>query len=373
MANTNGRHKGSTGVVEDNLQTESLGTVKKTANRRATLAQNTKPPALVKTKKPQPEKSKASKDNGKDAGKMTPTAPLAEAGRALLYEQYQKLRRAEPAAREGNDPEGVHQMRVATRRLRAMLKVMEETVYDPTVTAKLRRQLRGLANALGEVRDTDVFLGHLAKHEAGLNEEGRAGMLPLRQTLERRRENARVRMLEELDASSTAKHLDKLEKFVTTEGAGVQLPKVEEHEVAPSLVRHFAGSTILRRYEEVLAYETAVNAQTPLEMMHRLRVTCKRLRYTLEFFMDALPPSAKELHEQLVAVQDDLGDLNDNQVASEMSHSILNKHADNLVMQMYESQRISDIVRLREDFAGKWAILSSPDYRRKLAEAVGSL
>jgi triphosphatase len=371
MANTNGRHKGSAGVVEDSLRADAEVKATQTKTRRMPPVEPVKPATLVKTKKTQAEKPAKAKD--KEPGKMTATAPLAEAGRALLHEQYQKLRRAEPAAREGNDPEGVHQMRVATRRLRAMLKVLEETVYDPAVTAKLRRQLRGLANALGEVRDTDVFLEHLAKHEAGLNEDGRAGMLPLRQTLERRRENARVRMLEELDDSRTARHLEKLEKFVTTEGAGVQLPKVEEHEIAPSLVRHFAASTILRRYEEVLAYETGVNAQMPLETMHRLRVTCKRLRYTLEFFMDALPASAKELHEQLVAVQDDLGELNDNQVASQMSHNILNKHADNLVMQMYESQRISDIVRLREDFAAKWAILSGADYRRKLSEAVGSL
>src|SRR5690349_13813387 len=94
---------------------------------------------------------------------------MAEAGRGFLHHQLVKLRKAEPVAREGIDPEGVHDMRVATRRLRAALQLLGETVYDTQITGRYRKRLRRLANALGETRDTDVFLEHLKDYIAPLS------------------------------------------------------------------------------------------------------------------------------------------------------------------------------------------------------------
>ena len=57
----------------------------------------------------------------------------------------------------------------------------------------------------------------------------------------------------------------------------------DDHRV---LVRHFAASVLLRRYESVLAYEVVVPA--PVDVLHRLRVAIKKLRYAVDFFADVL-------------------------------------------------------------------------------------
>ncbi|HEX2916572.1 MAG TPA: CHAD domain-containing protein [Chloroflexia bacterium] len=334
----------------------------------------------VETQASEPESESAAPQHSDQEDHVVPMsgdAPLAEAGRGFLYHQYHKLRKAEPVAREGSDPEGVHDMRVATRRLRAGLQILEGTVYRPKKAERFRRQLRALANALGDTRDTDVFIQHLEKYAENLSEAERAGLEPLFSQLHERRRHSGKAMLKTLDSPKTEKLFDKLKTFVTTEGAGVLEDRAGKNEVAPSLVRHFAGSAIWQRYEEVLAYETEVkptsSVSAPVATLHRLRVACKHLRYTLEFFEDALPPEASELHDQLVEVQDDLGELHDNQVALEMATPLIKADKDNQVLKAYRDSREEEMEKLYADFAQKWQVLAGTEFRRKLAAAIAGI
>jgi inorganic triphosphatase YgiF len=68
---------------------------------------------------------------------MAADAPLAEAARAVLARHLRKLRSALQVARQGEDPEGVHQARVATRRLRAVLAELGGIVYEPRRVQRL--------------------------------------------------------------------------------------------------------------------------------------------------------------------------------------------------------------------------------------------
>lgn len=299
---------------------------------------------------------------------------MAEAGRGFLHHQLLKLRKAEPVAREGIDPEGVHDMRVATRRLRATLKLLGETVYDPETTDRYRKGLRRLANSLGATRDTDVFLEHLKEYIAALPEADQAGLDPLRRELVHRHHKSRNTMLKALDSVKTEKLLRKLEQFVLSPGRGVVAEDKDDNEVAPSLVRHFATSATWRRYEEVLAYETVVGPQTPIAVLHRLRIACKRLRYTLEFFEDALPATSfKSLHDQLVRVQDELGILHDHQVASDLSESLLRDNPDDQPLQTYHNSRLAEIERIKTEFPGHWQTLTGSAYRKQLATSLATM
>src|SRR5262249_25814303 len=85
---------------------------------------------------------------------------IAEAARRQLRRFFDKLLAREDAVRDGEDIEDVHQMRVATRRIRASLQVVEG-VYDRQLIRRFRRGLRRVARSLGLVRDGDVFLEHL--------------------------------------------------------------------------------------------------------------------------------------------------------------------------------------------------------------------
>ena len=299
---------------------------------------------------------------------------MAEAGRGFLHQQLLKLRKAEPVAREGIDPEGVHDMRVATRRLRAALKLLGETVYDPQITDRYRKGLRRLANSLGETRDTDVFLEHLKEYIAALPEADQAGLDPLRRELVHRHHKSRNTMLKALDSAKIEKLLRKLEHFVYTPGRGLAPDDKDDNEASPSLVRHFAASATWRRYEEVLAYETVIGPQTQIAVLHRLRVACKRLRYTLEFFEDALPATSfKSLHDQLVKVQDALGILHDHQVASDLSESLLRDNPDDQPLLTYHNSRLAEMERIKNEFPGLWQTLTGPTYRKQLATGLATM
>ena len=81
--------------------------------------------------------------------------------RARLREQAEQLLAHDPGTRLGTDPEELHQLRVATRRLRAFLRAGRD-LLDPEASEPLRAELRWLGSALGPVRDLDVLIEHLA-------------------------------------------------------------------------------------------------------------------------------------------------------------------------------------------------------------------
>jgi CHAD domain-containing protein len=83
--------------------------------------------------------------------------------RDALDASVQRLLVADPVARVGDDPEGVHQARVATRRLRSDLRTFGP-LLDPAWVTPLRDELRWLGGELGVAREAEVLLGHLRDH-----------------------------------------------------------------------------------------------------------------------------------------------------------------------------------------------------------------
>ncbi|MBA3470453.1 MAG: CHAD domain-containing protein [Herpetosiphonaceae bacterium] len=303
---------------------------------------------------------------------MSATASLAEAGRTVLAQHLQKLHTAWPIARAGEDPEGVHQMRVATRRLRAVLAALAETVYDPAEVRKLRRGLRIWATTLGEVRDPDVFLAALDSAATQLPPESAAELAPLRTVLIERRERGRKALLDLLDSKKTAAFAERLDDFVLTEGAGVRESTAEEAEQERTLVRHWAGTLLWSHYERVRAYEVGLGAAA-FVTLHHLRIEIKHLRYTLELFRDALGDEAAALHKLLVAAQDHLGSIQDAQVAIDLVDLVLLEHPDSTLLHTYRAQRVTErdhLAASASDVVGQ--IIGLP-FRRRLASLISKL
>ncbi len=299
---------------------------------------------------------------------MRPDAIFAEAGRGVLLGYLKKLRKYLPEAVAG-DTEAVHNARVATRRLRAGLKVMEETVYEPEKIEKFRRKLRKIANSLSESRDSDVLLEHLDKYIASLPGEKLLGLDTFRQNIADKGEAEQRHMHKALDEKKTEKLLGKLEDFLSNSVGNLRHLTSSQNEAAPTLVRHFSGSIIWRRYEEVLAYETRLPA--PPAVLHRLRVACKHLRYTLEFFQDGLPGPSKALVQQITEAQDYLGKLQDHQVALEKIEQLEKDQPENAALQEYGKTREAERDQLLTNFtSGIWPNLNGADFRHKLATAL---
>lgn len=318
------------------------------------------------------------KANGNDRpeSRLSGATPMAEAGRNYIAGQLKKLQEAEPTARDGKDRKGVHDMRVATRRLRENLRLLGEAGFDPAETAALRKKLKPLTATLGKTRDTDVFLEHLDTYDAQLPVDQRAGLEPLRKALQKRYKRSHKALLKLLDDPKTGKLWDRLDRFSSDDKISLDTSNRDPAAIGPSLVRHFAGSLIWQRYEAVLAYDTVVTPETPQETLHQLRMTFKRLRYTLEFFEEALSPAAKNLHQQLVVAQDDLGALHDDYTANAYlaKTGLDGKTPDpDQALLAYRDSREADSLKLRGSFWQKWRLLSGPKYKRQLAAEIAGL
>src|SRR5215475_5387007 len=98
----------------------------------------------------------------------SPDTPF-EALQSLLREQLHEIERNDPGTRLGRDPESLHDMRVAVRRLRAILRAGGKLVATDTV--ELVARLKELGRVLGEVRDLDVLIEHLESEASELGEE----------------------------------------------------------------------------------------------------------------------------------------------------------------------------------------------------------
>lgn len=244
-----------------------------------------------------------------DAPPFSGMESLALAGRQAMAKHVSKLYAHLPGVISGDDPHDIHQMRVATRRLRASL-ASTAPAYRARLVDKLYQRLRKLARALGAVRDRDVLLIRLRRDASHQDEQGQAGLNEVIERVQAERVTAHAALLDELQRKRTQRLLDDLSAFLM---APLDVVRATDHDL-PLLVHHHAGSAIWRHYEAVRRFET-VMPHASSERLHQLRIACKHLRYTLELFEPALGDDAGRLIKQVETMQEYLGDMHDTDVA----------------------------------------------------------
>lgn len=290
---------------------------------------------------------------------------LARVGQEALSRHLDKLRESIPVALDGRDPEGVHDMRTATRRLRTTLQILEETpLCNPGRLRKVRRRLRRLARALGQVRDLDVLLDHSAE-QLPTDDAADAGITALREVLESQRKAARGALVHELERPQLEQLLVRIERIAR---ALSHLPDDER----TLLVRHFAGSAIWRRYEAILSFERAT-PQAPPATLHQVRIACKRLRYALELFAEPLGPDTQTLLDTLIEAQDHLGALQDHIAALARLEALPHTEPESLAVATYVATRASERDHLQSSFGPLWDRLTGSPFREKLTTLIAQL
>ena len=299
---------------------------------------------------------------------------LAEAGRKVLRFHLARMLAREEGTRTGIRIEDLHAMRVATRRMRAAWRVFGDS-FRLDRTRRMRRRLRELATRLGAVRDLDVLIEAAEAHRASLAEADAAAFAPLVRAWSENREVARLLLLRELDSGAYTRLVEEYRIFVMAEGAAVLAPASP---VAPHRVRDTAGSRIWLAYEQVRGYE-GVLRWADLETIHQLRIAGKWLRYTLEFFREALGPEVDQLIPRVVALQDHLGLLHDADVTIALARQFLVSNAGRLdpaeteVIAAYLQGRERELERLRRTIGAPWRGVNGVAFRRLLGRAVSRL
>lgn len=236
--------------------------------------------------------------------------------RRAIDASLQRLLVADPVARIGQDPEGVHQARVATRRLRCDLRTFAP-LLDPEWTSSLREEVRWLGDQLGVAREAEVLLGHLRERARALPPEIELDVAPLLDSAVGDREAAQARVLDVLRSS---RYLELVDRLVLAAMAPRMRPGA-----AAGKTRDLAR--LARRPWKRLRREHHALGPDPSDpKLHALRIRAKRARYAVEAVADAI--GGAKPHELAAA----LTDLQD----------VLGAHQDAVVAQSWLEARVSD-------------------------------
>ncbi len=298
---------------------------------------------------------------------------FAEAGRKVIRFHLARMLAAEAGTRSSRDPEDLHKMRVATRRMRAAWRVFGAGFRRGRVRRSVGA-LRTLAGHLGTVRDLDVLLDGLAVHAATLDEAARPALEPLADAWRVQRHRAQVALVHYLDSGAYRRFVDDQLAFVEAPGQDA----IPAGPTDPRRVRDTAPSRLWTAYEGVRAYD-GVLPWADLATLHQLRIVGKRLRYALEFFREPLGPDAAMLIERITGLQDHLGLLHDADVAAGLARSFLVEHATTLTpgaveaVGRYLADRERETARLRRTIGPVWRRITSVEFRRALGRAVAQL
>jgi triphosphatase len=259
-----------------------------------------------------------SPDGDQDLGPDEVDASMSagEVAFAILRRQFVAMLAHEPGTRLGEDPEELHDMRVATRRMRAALKLFSGAL--PEQASFYRHELKWVAGVLGDVRDLDVQIEHLEELSSE-QEEDREAFGEVVEALEERRAEARERMLEALDS-------DRYERFVSSFAGMLRRgPEGEEHEegVANEPITAVAPDLVSRRYKKWRKTGKNLSEESPPGEYHEFRKEGKRLRYALEFLKDVYGEKTTDrLVKPLKELQDGLGRHQDLIVAAELLENV---------------------------------------------------
>jgi CHAD domain-containing protein len=221
----------------------------------------------------------------------------------VLSAQLRALRAHEDGTRDGSDPEELHDMRVATRRLRAALRCFQD--FLPPAAADWRQELAWLARGLSAVRDLDVQLEHTDELTRELPESDRAAHRILRATLDNEREQARSALLQVLDS----------DRYRALLSAGDGLVNSDPLDGPEWTIEAVAFQLLEQPYAKLRRLGDRLDSTSPASDLHALRIRAKRLRYAVEFLTPAYAGPAERFVRGVVTLQDVLGLHQDAEVA----------------------------------------------------------
>ncbi len=322
---------------------------------------------------------------------VAPDDPMAEVGRKVLLGDFIKMLKHEAGACSGEDPEDVHDMRVATRRMRSAFRLFE-SYFKPKWVNGYQRRLRKIARALGAVRDLDVLIQGVEEYAASLGiaprtshkkltEEEKAAREAARgQAAEQQmalgeavalvraqRDEAREELIDVLSSKNYRRFVKEFGEFLTTAGQGVG--KDSSYPVGLML-----PNVIYQQLMEVRVHDHEVEDHT-VETLHALRVEFKRLRYRVSFFEDVLGKEADDFIDELKKIQDHLGRLNDVVVAQSVLGELLEDLGETqaAALQTYLDKLATEQVTLQDSFVQIWHHFNTKTVQRKLALAVAGV
>ncbi len=238
--------------------------------------------------------------------RLKPDMTASEALRTILLKLLEAMKLNEPGVIDDIDTEFLHDFRVAVRKTRSALSQSRHILPDSEVEAFMR-EFGWMGTVTGPARDMHVYLLKFNGYQAALPEDIRPALVPLREFLVRKKGKEHERLVKGLQSSRYKKLTGAWRQFLDT-------PQTETKSSAISKkpIKELADKQIWKVYRRVIHEGRNIRADSPDTELHRLRISCKKLRYLIEFFEDLYPRSRiRSLLESLKQLQDVLGDYHD--------------------------------------------------------------
>ncbi len=280
-------------------------------------------PAVIAADLPHPHNGKPHAVKAEAA--LVPRDAVAEDAFSLTLAQCRWHIAANiPAVAQAREIEGVHQMRVALRRLRVALAAFGEEFRTP-VLENLRARAKIFAQFLAPARDMDVFVDELFEPAARAN-----GALEAFSVLRERAQEARRAAWEDaVECISSRAFMDFVSDLAQAIDGRVWYHSARGRAPARGLVAFETPASVLAARMLDHRYAQAKKRAKRLETLndaarHRLRIALKKLRYSADFFAPLYDKKkVAKFQTRLSKMQDILGALNDVAVArSTLEHLV---------------------------------------------------
>ena len=300
---------------------------------------------------------------------------VSTAIRVVLSARFEELFALRDHALDWSDPEGVHDMRVSSRRLRGALRDFMPYLPKHGLSVALKK-IRDIADALGAVRDQDVAVMGLQKLEAGAPPEAAAMLHQLIRARETIRRQARKNLQQALHKGRLKQLQMDVETAIDSATANPKPAKRRSKNAEPhaeDTYREVARRTILKRLREVEKLSKGLYRPLKMEPLHRMRIAAKRFRYALELFEPCLGPDISIFVNKVGALQTSLGELHDSDIWIET----FGKNRNGVVQQPKEQRGaalwlLSHFVRLHSKHLrsalGTWSEWEANEFGTRLRE-----
>lgn len=238
---------------------------------------------------------------------LMPDATTGEYAYAKLRQLFSEFLAREPGTRLGEDPEELHQMRVAARRLRSTIGL-----FEPAIAPRLRwltDELRWAAGVLGDARDLQVQEETLG---GALSTSGPGEAAALRPLVGGLQESAGQAQSDVVAALDSQRYQSLVRRMTAALRDGY-----DSGDEASLPVSVFASQALRRRFKSVRKQASRIIADSPDTDLHELRIRAKKLRYALETFQPMYGSRTRRMIARTKALQDLLGEHQDHAFARE--------------------------------------------------------
>jgi CHAD domain-containing protein len=236
---------------------------------------------------------------------LRPDLPARETARRIIHRMLTVARENEAGIREDIDTEFLHDYRICMRKIRSVLSLIKD-LYPEEKTVQLKALFADYCDITNRLRDLDVYLLAREQYTKMLPPALRPALEEIFQDFANERRRALGKVVRYLSSPDYRASVDDVERFFA---APADIPEtgVSQEPAGPLIARR-----IYKRYKRIVKIERSLGSDSPDEVLHMVRIHCKKLRYLIEFFSELLPKGETEqIEKPLRRLQTCLGLFND--------------------------------------------------------------